>query len=66
MNEPKIRRSTPIGSFFVSVNAILSEIFEESAYARFLARRGIESSRNAYAEFIREQESLKARRPKCC
>jgi len=66
MNEPKKWRSTPLTQVFVRVNAILREIFEESAYARFLARRGIASSKNAYAEFLREQESLKARRPKCC
>jgi len=66
MKEAKKRRASPITSFFVRVNAILCEIFDESAYARFLARRGIASSKNAYAEFLREQEGLKARRPRCC
>ena len=44
----------------------LREIFDESAYSRFLARHGISSCQRAYAAFLREQEGLKARRPKCC
>jgi hypothetical protein len=44
----------------------LREIFDESAYARFLARDGMASSPSAYAAFLREQEGIKARRPKCC
>jgi len=46
--------------------ATLREIFDESAYARFLHRAGIVSSREAYAAFRREFEEAKARRPKCC
>jgi len=46
--------------------AMLREIFDESAYARFLARAGIATSSAAYAEFRRECEEAKARRPKCC
>ena len=45
---------------------ILREIFEESAYARYLARHGASVGRSSYAAFLREQEVLKARRPKCC
>ena len=44
----------------------LREIFDESAYARFLARAGIQSSNEAYAAFRREFEEAKPRRPKCC
>jgi hypothetical protein len=44
----------------------LREIFDESAYSRFLARHGITSCPVAYGAFLREQENLKARRPKCC
>lgn len=44
----------------------LREIFDESAYARFLARDGMASSPSAYAAFLHEQEAMKARRPKCC
>ena len=46
--------------------AILREVFDESAYARFLARHQIESSRTAYAAFLRENDTAKARRPRCC
>jgi hypothetical protein len=45
---------------------MLQEIFEESAYARFLERKQIGSSRQSYAAFLREQELSKARRPRCC
>jgi hypothetical protein len=44
----------------------LREIFDESAYARFLARHSISSCPNAYAAFLREHGAAKARRPKCC
>ena len=45
---------------------VLREIFDEAAYARFLARRGLASSGGAYAAFRREFEEAKVRRPKCC
>lgn len=44
----------------------LREIFDESAYARFLDRKRMASSREAYAAFCREYEGAKARRPRCC
>lgn len=46
--------------------ATLREIFDESAYARFLNQRQMPSSRAAYASFRREYEVTKARRPRCC
>jgi len=46
--------------------AALREIFDESAYARFLHRRRVASSPTAYGEFLRESEIAKARRPRCC
>jgi hypothetical protein len=48
------------------VVAALREIFDEAGYARFLHRRQMLSSRQAYAEFCREREATQARRPKCC
>ncbi|HKI25310.1 MAG TPA: hypothetical protein VKA07_03245 [Candidatus Sulfotelmatobacter sp.] len=48
------------------VLAVLREIFDEAAYARFLRRAQIESSSAAYAEFCREREASHARRPRCC
>ena len=48
------------------VLAALREIFDESAYRRFLQRRQVVPSRKAYAEFMREHELLRGRRPRCC
>jgi hypothetical protein len=49
-----------------TIVATLREIFDESAYSRFLAIHGLSSCPGAYAAFLREQENIKARRPKCC
>ncbi len=46
--------------------AALREIFDEAAYARFLARTGQPSSRAAYAGFLRERAASQERRPRCC
>jgi hypothetical protein len=46
--------------------AALREIFDESAYVRFLSRERMVSSREAYAAFSREYDAAKARRPRCC
>jgi len=46
--------------------AMLREIFDESAYVRFLSRHGLTSSVEAYAAFVREAEIVKARKPRCC
>ncbi len=46
--------------------AALREIFDESAYARFLTHHRVPSGRSSYAAFLREQEVVKARRPRCC
>ena len=46
--------------------AMLREIFDESAYARFLSRQGLTSTVEAYAAFVREAEIVKARTPRCC
>jgi len=45
---------------------VLREIFDESAYARFLQRQGEAGSRAAYAAFLAEQRCLRERRVKCC
>jgi hypothetical protein len=45
---------------------MLHEVFDESAYARFLKRTGMVNSRAAYAEFWREREIMRARAPRCC
>jgi hypothetical protein len=45
---------------------MLREIFDESAYARFLANRQLNTSRQAYAEFLAESRAQGERRPRCC
>jgi hypothetical protein len=51
---------------FTIFAAALREIFEESAYERFLAREQVATSPVAYRDFLRETDDAKARRPKCC
>ena len=65
--KPVMRRlaQSLFGSLVV-IRAALTEIFEESAYARFLERQGISSSREAYSEFLSETEAARVRRPRCC
>lgn len=46
--------------------AALREIFDESAYARYLEKNQLYSSPEAYAGFLKEHELAKARRPRCC
>ncbi len=46
--------------------ATLREIFDESAYARFLVRNHQVVSRHSYDEFLREIEVKKRTAPKCC
>jgi hypothetical protein len=58
--------ATRLGQLRYILFSILQEIFDESAYARFLARQGLTTSREAYGRFLREQGEAKAHRPKCC
>lgn len=46
--------------------ATLREIFDESAYARFLVRSQKAVSRESYGEFLHEIEVRKRTAPKCC
>ena len=48
------------------IDSILREIFDESAYARFLERRQLTTSPTAYAEFLAESRQQRERRPRCC
>ena len=66
MNHSRKRKLALITKILATVNAIFREIFDESAYSRFLVRNGAASSKNAYAGFLREQEVLKAGPAKCC
>jgi hypothetical protein len=53
-------------SSFQVLMAALREIFDESAYQRFLDRSQLESSPSAYAAFRQENEQAKSRKPRCC
>lgn len=55
-----------LASSFQAAIVILKEIFDESAYQRFLDRTHLKSSANAYAVFRQENEQAKSRRPRCC
>jgi hypothetical protein len=46
--------------------AMLREIFDESAYERFLAQHQLTSSAAAYSSFCHERDHSRARRPRCC
>jgi hypothetical protein len=64
------RTRTSVPTWFAGTARLLlftlREIFDEAAYSRFLARHGVSSCPSAYAAFLREQEGIKACRPKCC
>ncbi len=60
----RVRRT--IRNFITTAVAALREIFDETAYSRFLDRAGMVSSREAYAAFRQEFEEAKVRRPRCC
>ncbi len=47
------------------LTAALREIFDESAYERFLVHHDLRPSAAAYAAFWSEHESTKVR-PRCC
>jgi hypothetical protein len=46
--------------------ATLREIFDEAAYARFLARQGMIHSRESYALFEKATRSQAERKIRCC
>ncbi|MGH9539956.1 MAG: hypothetical protein ACRD3H_18680 [Terriglobales bacterium] len=64
--EPMSGVSLTVGRTLTLLMGALREIFDEAAYARFLNRKQMTSSREAYAAFCRESDGAKARRPRCC
>ncbi len=50
--------------FFQTVLAVLREIFDENAYARFLAAHALPSSPHAYRRFLQHRFGGQPRR--CC
>jgi hypothetical protein len=55
-----------IAGFLEILAGVLQEVFDESAYRRFLLRGNFASSAASYAAFCAEQEKSRARRPRCC
>ena len=51
---------------FRILSATLQEVFDESAYRRFLIRGKLNSSCRAYAMFLKEHEQERSRRARCC
>ena len=54
----------PITRYFRILWAVLREIFDESAYQRFLHRTGLAHSAASYHAFIAERDA--ASKPRCC
>ena len=51
---------------FMLLAATLREVFDESAYQRFLFRGNLSPSVESYAAFMAEHEKSRGRRPRCC
>jgi hypothetical protein len=51
---------------FTILLAALREIFDEAAYDRFLLQHELARSTETYADFCRDHQQSKVRRPKCC
>jgi hypothetical protein len=49
-----------------TIMSVLREIFDESAYQRYLCNARLMPSRNAYASFRKELESSKMKQHRCC
>jgi hypothetical protein len=45
---------------------ILAEVFDESAYQRFLRRTNDVATNESYRAFLRERETTIAKKPRCC
>src|SRR5579864_923160 len=49
-----------------TISATLREIFDESAYDRFLLRTHASRSVASYREFTRERDAAMLKKPRCC
>jgi hypothetical protein len=49
-----------------TIRATLREIFDESAYDRFLLRTHASRSVASYREFARERDAAMVKKPRCC
>jgi len=53
-------------SFMHIIRTMLSEIFDESAYDRFLLRTHASRSVASYRAFTRERDAAMVKKPRCC
>jgi hypothetical protein len=53
-------------SFVQTIHATLREIFDESAYNRFLLRTNGTRSVASYRDFTRERDAAMVKKPRCC
>jgi hypothetical protein len=53
-------------SFVQTMHATLREIFDESAYDRFLLRTSQSHSAASYRDFTRERDASMVKKPRCC
>jgi len=64
-----IARDRVIGktrAFFSTVRGVLREIFDESAYDRFLLRTNASRTAASYRAFTRERDAAMLKKPRCC
>jgi hypothetical protein len=68
--DPPIPRSSSAPALFrtliQTLRATLREIFDESAYDRFLLRTHASRSVASYRTFTRERDAAMVKRPRCC
>lgn len=55
-----------IASFGRIAFSMFREVFDESAYDRFLIVTKAKRSRESYRAFLRDREMLMAAKPRCC
>jgi hypothetical protein len=48
------------------LRAVLQEIFDESAYDRFLRRTNVSRSAASYRAFTQERDAAMMKKPRCC
>ena len=51
---------------FSTLHAMIREIFDESAYDRFLRRTNAQRSVASYRDFTRERDATMLKKPRCC
>jgi hypothetical protein len=61
-----IARGWSLQSAWNVLRAVFGEIFDESAYDRFLHRTKTPHSAESYRAFQREREHSIAQKPRCC